>query len=398
MASNTANIIYLESFVEGTAPLACELNRMLSTIRDLDTRSAELKLKIKDMVNEVLSKPSQSLSRSKNNVDACQEVDALRKQIAADQAMMLQWCEEKQSLASIAKSMLDEYVVKVEKYKNDLAQELNVDPAALDVDAFLDDALVGNLSEEKPLVPSMRSRDSVLDIKGSVEVKREGRRESTSNLGAVPQQTLASMPSWEQGSGRSRAPAGGLGTGGASGAPTVVSDAEWRRQQQLNALNIPQQLAPHGMGKAESRVLERKLSQQPGAPLPLDKRRLLVQAEVKGANITLSEEQAVPLGAAPGDGVAVVEGLVVPPIPPGYEPSAPKPQGPGRLLGYPDIKESLQGKYAELYWPDDKLWYLIQIQSVNTITRKAQIAYVTGETEELDLMEIVKEGHMSIEI
>ena len=71
-------------------------------------------------------------------------------------------------------------------------------------------------------------------------------------------------------------------------------------------------------------------------------------------------------------------------------------QAPGRLLMHTDISTALKGRRAELYWPDDNLWYLIEIQDVDVASRMAQIMYVTGETEELNLVEIVREGHMSL--
>jgi len=71
-------------------------------------------------------------------------------------------------------------------------------------------------------------------------------------------------------------------------------------------------------------------------------------------------------------------------------------QAAGRLLTYADINEGLRGRRAELYWPDDNLWYLIEIHDLDLSNNKAQIMYITGETEELDLTEIVKEGHMSL--
>ena len=71
-------------------------------------------------------------------------------------------------------------------------------------------------------------------------------------------------------------------------------------------------------------------------------------------------------------------------------------QAVGRLLTHEDIGPQLKGRQAELFWPDDNLWYLIEISDVNLEQHKAQIIYWTGETEELDLEEIVKEGHMSL--
>ena len=37
-------------------------------------------------------------------------------------------------------------------------------------------------------------------------------------------------------------------------------------------------------------------------------------------------------------------------------------QAPGRLLTHNDVGGGLIGRHAELYWPDDNLWYLIKIQ------------------------------------
>ena len=51
---------------------------------------------------------------------------------------------------------------------------------------------------------------------------------------------------------------------------------------------------------------------------------------------------------------------------------------------------------AELYWPDDNCWYLVQIKAVDIEKQTAQISYVTGETEELNLTEISAAGHMSL--
>jgi hypothetical protein len=36
--------------------------------------------------------------------------------------------------------------------------------------------------------------------------------------------------------------------------------------------------------------------------------------------------------------------------------SAQQPQLPGRLLQILDIKADLQGRQAEMYWPDDNMW------------------------------------------
>lgn len=49
-----------------------------------------------------------------------------------------------------------------------------------------------------------------------------------------------------------------------------------------------------------------------------------------------------------------------------------------------------------MYWPDDNMWYLIEIHTVNVVNKTAMIVYRTGEVEELNLSEIANEGHMSL--
>lgn len=55
--------------------------------------------------------------------------------------------------------------------------------------------------------------------------------------------------------------------------------------------------------------------------------------------------------------------------------SATQPQLPGRLLQAADIKPDLQGRQAEMYWPDDNMWYLIEIHRVNVVDKSATIVY-----------------------
>lgn len=68
----------------------------------------------------------------------------------------------------------------------------------------------------------------------------------------------------------------------------------------------------------------------------------------------------------------------------------------GRLITHADVTQALKGCEAELFWPDDQKWYLVQIQSVNSRNKSARITYTSGETEDLDLEEIIREGHMSL--
>jgi hypothetical protein len=85
-----------------------------------------------------------------------------------------------------------------------------------------------------------------------------------------------------------------------------------------------------------------------------------------------------------------------PPLVPGLQHSAKKPQAPGRILTVADINQGLVGRKAEMYWPDDRLWYLVEIRHVDPKTRHAQILYTTGEAEHLDLVQIANDAHMSL--
>jgi hypothetical protein len=82
--------------------------------------------------------------------------------------------------------------------------------------------------------------------------------------------------------------------------------------------------------------------------------------------------------------------------PTGVAKAADVPMSTGRLATMGDIHQ-LKGRQAELFWPDDNKWYLIQVQSVNPKLRTAKVQYTSGEVEEdLDLDQIIRDGHMSI--
>jgi hypothetical protein len=53
---------------------------------------------------------------------------------------------------------------------------------------------------------------------------------------------------------------------------------------------------------------------------------------------------------------------------------------------------------AQLFWPDDGLWYRVVIVSVvqDAQAPRASINYATGEEEELELRDIIDNGHMSL--
>eukprot|EP00877_Chromochloris_zofingiensis_P007907 jgi/Chrzof1/336/Cz01g12020.t1 len=79
------------------------------------------------------------------------------------------------------------------------------------------------------------------------------------------------------------------------------------------------------------------------------------------------------------------------------EPAASRQPNPtGRRVTYNDIDVSLRGRRAQLFWPDDQQWYAVFIDDINPNRKTAKILYVTGEFEDLDLDEIVRDGHMML--
>lgn len=49
-----------------------------------------------------------------------------------------------------------------------------------------------------------------------------------------------------------------------------------------------------------------------------------------------------------------------------------QPLPTGRLLTAEDVSPALTGRQAELFWPDDGKWYLIQFNAIYMDSRKAE--------------------------
>jgi len=71
-------------------------------------------------------------------------------------------------------------------------------------------------------------------------------------------------------------------------------------------------------------------------------------------------------------------------------------QPSGKIIGPNDFSTALCGKRAELFWPDDRKWYLVEIQAIDMDTKMAKVRYATNEEEELNLMEVIEDGQMSL--
>lgn len=115
----------------------------------------------------------------------------------------------------------------------------------------------------------------------------------------------------------------------------------------------------------------------------------------------LDEDEGYGAGdPSPGGELEALPFTALEPFVPGLVESSKEPQARGRPLTLNDIGPHLVGRVAEVYWPDEhnpenSLWYLVKIQSVNVADQTASIRYQNGEEEAaLSLAEVAKEAHM----
>jgi hypothetical protein len=115
----------------------------------------------------------------------------------------------------------------------------------------------------------------------------------------------------------------------------------------------------------------------------------------------LDEKNAVDDSMMQVDGSAQMQYAPVPsePFIPGLKECAKKPQAARRRLTEDDITIALVGKIAEVYWvadsPEESMWYLVKVESVDLAAKTACVRYQNGEVEaDLNLAEVAHEGHM----
>lgn len=73
------------------------------------------------------------------------------------------------------------------------------------------------------------------------------------------------------------------------------------------------------------------------------------------------------------------------------------PSANTKQLTHHDVSQNLVSAMAELFWPDDGLWYPVRIESIDALTRSAKIVYLPGlEEEDLNLDDIIRDGHMML--
>ncbi|KAL3143025.1 hypothetical protein ABBQ38_003304 [Trebouxia sp. C0009 RCD-2024] len=338
----TTSVVYLENYVESTVGLPPELQRLLKTIQDLDERAQVLTVQIQDNVDECLNMPCQAARKPVSGTQ--NEVADLRKKIEDEQRMLMQWSEERLALAQSLLGLLELHVTQANKDIIAFDSELQAQSANMD----------GGMLDLYPTPADLR-KQQVADIQAKRQEKEARRRQK--ELEQVERQNAAATAA---------------GPGPQATPHFAVPSA--RPHSARSARFAEGAAVPNGQSEGHLSHAQKRRSPH-------------------------TSPRGMLAGAGVGQGQAHTEPHDMPMphwAPPGMSHAGSAPQAGGRLLTYHDITPDLQGRRAELYWPDDNLWYLISIEHVDLLTQKASIMYSTGETEELNLNDIVKEGHMSL--
>lgn len=361
----TDQIIYLEKFVDSTATLPPELQRILNLIKELDYKVEELGERIQLNVEMVLSKNSVAGRKGQ----AADEVVELRGRIEADQRLLIQFAEEKVQLALAGYDCLDTHIIQAEADIAALSEEL----AQLGGRDTLEDTYLGGYDE--PAYPKrggsrLREAPSYDDSFDALPPPPQDMkpRKTTVTLNLQRLQSFQSSP-------LDVSPAIAPKRTGSAGALAPIETGLGGYQPRRRAAQAAvQSIAAVGA------------SFEDDDPMALDDPITARHAPSRMAT-AIKMEDGAPQKFHYHHSVPGVSGL---------QHAAEQPQAPGRLLTRQDVTPALVGRKAELFWPDDNLWYLVEFHSIDLATRQAQVMYTNGEAEALDLDEICKDGHMSL--
>lgn len=343
MASNASfNVTYLEGYIESTAQLPAELQRILNTIKVLDERSVELSDTIMRAVEAFLALPQ--LYKHKGDEALTNSIKAAEKEIQDKQAMLLQFADEKVGLAQHAYDLLELHCSELLTVLDDFEGEFKAN-GQFDLEFVAPYSLGGPPTSDAP------------------------RRSHKGEIWDGPNDTPTA------GSAPRKHPPG-----------SQKSAAHKRIRELDDGSGTPHTAGRHGHGPAHT-LSKRKTNQAMGS-MAVPGGGPVVEELAGGGGGEGSS------GVPHGDEQVALSFINAPPA--GLKHAHHAPQVPGRLLTHNDINDELRERHAELYWPADGLWYLIEIQSVDIPSKKAGIVYFTGETEELDLDEIINEGHLSL--
>jgi hypothetical protein len=360
--------------------MPAELNRILRTIRDLDERSEDLAAQIQENFEAAVARPPGKAG--------AEGAAALRARVAADQALLCQWAEEKVQLALAGHELLDVQEAGLATDVAALSAEL-AEAGQLADDGFpYDEGELGGAPEAAPRRGGRQGGASYgggydagpgLDAAPSLE-PRAGPRRTTVTLSLSRQQS--EFGSEDYGAGGEA----GLGAWGAGGDAARRGTARQRaaaaaaQQQQAAAAAA----AADGGGAPRRRAASAAAHATAAAVAAMDE-------DDDGYGDAGEEAPPPAYEAAPvAAGAPLIEGLA--------EASA-QLQAPGRPLEPAEIGPALVGRVAEMWWPEEGRWFLMQVQGVDAAKREVTLYYQTGEIETLSyeqLAQVASEQHVSL--
>ncbi|KAG7673635.1 hypothetical protein Ndes2526B_g02913 [Nannochloris sp. 'desiccata'] len=364
-------VIYLEKFVEQSGAMPAELNRILKTIRELDFKYEDLASQVQDEFDLLLSKvPGKTPP---------EEITALRKKIEEEQALLIQWAEEKVQLALTGHELLDSQMANLADdlglFREELVEQ------GIEVDGYVDEYAM-DVAPPEPQGRRTGSRmqfatpyDS-LDPQVSLEPRGAGVGGGNRKSNQIPL-TLSRQQS-------------GYGSEGyGTGSDVIGWDAP--KQQRGGGSSRRNNVGGAGAGAGDQGYNSRRRAAAAS-----------VHATTAAVAALDDDEYANGGGAVPRSDMEPYQVAAMAELVPGLAHAAREPQAPGRPLTEQDINQNLVGRIAEVYWPDEtnpsgSLWYLVKIESVDLQRMTASIRYQNGEMEpDLSLLEVARDEHMML--
>lgn len=173
--------VFVDDYLEYSSSLSADVQRLLSTMRELDERSQTMISQTKEQTRNCLSYPSQHSKKA--TPDQEELVEKLRKEIEANQENALSLCTEKVLLAQQAYDLIDSHVKRLDEdlsqFAEDLKQEGKIapdEPVILPPASLRDEKRKGNFftpSTKRLEVRAERERDCDKDWEKDREKDRD---------------------------------------------------------------------------------------------------------------------------------------------------------------------------------------------------------------------------------
>jgi hypothetical protein len=303
------------------------------------------------------------------------EITALRKKIEEEQALLIQWAEEKVQLALTGHELLDSQMANLSEDQNLFKEELN--DQGIEVDGYVD--------------------EYAMDI---APPESQGRRTGSRMQFATPYDSLDPQASLDP---------RGTGVGGGGGRKSNQISLSISRAQSgygSEGYGTGSDIIGWDASKQQRGGGSNRRNNVGGGDQGYGSRRRAASASVHAttaAVAALDDDEYANGGAAiPRSDMDPYQVAAMAELVPGLAHAAREPQAPGRPLTEQDINQNLVGRIAEVYWPDEtnpsgSLWYLVKIESVDLQRMTASIRYQNGEMEpDLSLLEVARDEHMML--